>query len=121
VTPDQWTLLITAIGTVISKIGTTPIALLVLSLFLSPWLILVLVSIAQHRRFEAVVKMYEHNFTQTEGIRVLTEGYSEMTKGYRELVQWTTAEVTEAKEVALNNMHCPIVRKHARPKDIPNE
>lgn len=117
-TPDQLTAL-TAVMTLISQLGAAPVAILLVSLFLSPWMILVLVSIAQHRRFEAVVKMYENNFIQTEGIKALTEGYSEMTKGYRELVQWTTAEVTEAKEVAINNMHCPIVRKHARPKDIP--
>jgi hypothetical protein len=41
-----------------------------------------------------------------------------MAKGYRELVTWTTKEVTEAKAAVLSNMHCPLIRKNAQPRDI---
>lgn len=110
----------TAVLGLISQLGMAKVGGALIMMFFAPWLILVVVSIAQHRRFEAVVEMYENNFTQTGVIVALTEGYRDMTKGYERLVQWTTVEVTEAKEAALNNMHCPIVRKHAKPKDINN-
>lgn len=105
----------------IRQVGPSQIAGIFVALLLTPWIILVIVSIAQHRRFEAVVKMYENNFAQTESVNALNEGYRDLAKGYRELVQWTTVEVTETKESVINNMHCPIVRKHAKPKDLSHE
>ncbi len=116
--PEQILAMVTAIVTLINQVGAAPLIVCMMAPLIIPWMILVLVSLAQHRRFEAVVKMYENNFTQSESFKALTEGYSRMTKGYEELVKWSTAEVTDAKNVALNNMHCPIVRKHARPKDL---
>ncbi len=118
--PDQITTF-TAVISLMAQLGVDSIAVWFASLYLLPWVILVFVSIAQHRRFESVVKMYENNFCQTDNVVSLTEGYRNMTKGYEELVKWTISEVSESKNVALNNMHCPIVRKNARPKDYPHE
>jgi len=90
--------------------GIGPLTFLA-SLFLTPWCVLIFVSYQQHRRFEAVVEMYRNNV-------VLAEGFQELSKKHQELTIWTTQAVTEAKEVALNNLHCPIVRKTSKPKDI---
>jgi len=115
--PEQ----IAALGaatTVIERLGTAPVGVLVAFVLLVPWIVLAAVSIYQQRRFEAVVQMYENNYAQTETVTKLAEGFAEMAKGYRELVTWTTQEVTEVKQAVLNNMHCPIIRKNSRPKDI---
>ena len=117
--PDQIKLFSAALA-LVGELGVAQVGVTLVIILFAPWMVLVIVSIAQHRRFEAVVKMYENNFAQTEGITALTEGYRNMTEGYRELVQWTTVEVTETKEAVVNNMHCPIVRKHAKPKDLNN-
>jgi len=116
-TPEQIAGL-AALTAIMERLGTAPVGVLVAFVLLAPWIVLAAVSIYQQRRFEAVVQMYENNFTQTETVAKLAEGFSEMAKGYRELVTWTTQEVTEVKQAVLNNMHCPIIRKNSRPKDI---
>lgn len=107
-----------AFTSIMEQIATAPIGSLIVIVLLAPWLVLAAVTVYQNRRFEAVVKMYENNFAQTETVAKLAEGFSEMAKGYRELVVWSTQEVTEVKQAVLTNMHCPLVRKGANPKDI---
>lgn len=116
-TPEQIAAL-TAATTLIERLGTAPVGTLIALVILAPWVVTALVSIYQHRRFEAVVQMYENNYAQTETVTKLAEGFSEMAKGYRELVIWSTTEVTEVKQAVMSNMHCPLVRKGANPKDI---
>ena len=115
--PEQIAAL-TAATTLIERLGTAPVGVVIAFVVLAPWVIMALVVIYQNRRFEAVVKMYENNFAQTETCTRLAEGFAETAKGFRELVTWTTTEVTEVKAAVLSNMHCPIIRKNARPKDI---
>lgn len=107
-----------AFTNIMKLLSTAPIGSLIVIVLLAPWLVLAVVTLYHNRRFEAVVKMYENNFTQTETVSRLAEGFSEMAKGYRELVTWTTQEVTEVKQAVLTNMHCPFIRKNAMPKDI---
>lgn len=115
--PEQIAALAAA-TTLIERLGTAPAGVLIAFVVLAPWVVLAVVSIYQHRRFEAVVQMYENNYAQTETCTKLAEGFAEMAKGFRELVVWTTQEVTEVKSAVLTNMHCPFVRKGANPKDI---
>ncbi|MDH4317204.1 MAG: hypothetical protein OEV64_02335 [Desulfobulbaceae bacterium] len=92
-------------------------SLIALELF-APWIVLLLVSFYNHRRFEAVVKMYENNYLQVEQIKTMANGFKEMADQYRETLIYSIQQVTEAKEVAENNLHCPLVRKNSNPKDI---
>ncbi len=107
-----------AFTSIMEQLSTAPVGTLIVIVLLAPWLVLGVVTIYQNRRFEAVVKMYENNFIQTETVAKLADGFSEMAKGYRELVTWTTQEVTEVKQAVLTNMHCPIIRRNSQPKDI---
>lgn len=116
-TPEQIAVL-AAITTILERLGTAPVGVLIAFVLLAPWIVLALVTVYQHRRFEAVVTMYENNFAQTETCTRLAEGFAEMAKGFRELVVWSTQETTEVKSAVLTNMHCPFVRKGANPKDI---
>lgn len=115
--PEQIAALAAA-TTLIERLGTAPMGVLLVFVSLAPWVVLAIVSIYQHRRFEAVVQMYENNFAQTETCTKLAQGFAELAKGFRELVVWSTQEVTETKQAVMSNMHCPIVRKGANPKDI---
>ncbi len=112
-TPDQIASL-NSIVALLSQLGKAPVLAIIGIAILAPWVILTFVSIAQHRRFEAVVKMYENNFAQVENI-------ARLAKGYRETLVWATSEATETKNAVVNNMHCPIVRKQAKPKDFDHE
>lgn len=120
-TPDQIST-ITALAALVQSIGNWPIMSIVLLVVLGPWLVNAYTSYQQQRRFElqreqsqqqfsAVVKMYENNVTVVEEVKDLAEGY-------RDQLIWSTQTVTEAKDIAKNNLHCPLVRKQSRPKDV---
>ena len=112
-TPEQLTSL-NAVLTIVSQLGTMPVVALIVVLQLAPWVVMFLTSAAQQKRFESVVKMYENNFAQVEGIKDLAQGY-------RETLMWATSETTATRNAVVSNMHCPIVRKGAKPKDFDHE
>jgi hypothetical protein len=119
--PAQITALINSMATLIGVTGTTPFITLFLGALLVPWLVLVLVSISQHRRFESVVTMYNNNFQQVEVTQGLARDYQNLARDERELVIMTSTAMTNMHAAIENNMYCPIVRKNAKPKDIHNE
>lgn len=116
--PGEITALTNSLATLIGVAGTTPIVSLLLMVMLAPWLVLVIISIFQHRRFEAVVTMYNNNFAQVEVTQGLAKDYKDMAGGEREMVVWATSEVSALRAAIEGNMHCPLVRKNAKPKDI---
>lgn len=109
-TPEQLGTL-TALAGILKSIGTWPIMSIIILVVIGPWIINAATSYQHQRRFEAVVKMYENNVILVEQIKKLAEGY-------RDQLIWSTQVVTEAKDIARNNLHCPIIRKQTRPKDI---
>lgn len=120
-TPDQIST-ITALAALVQSIGNWPIMSIVVLVVIGPWAVNAYVTHQQQRRFEqqraqsqqqfdAVVKMYEDNV-------VLVEDYKTLAGGYRDQLIWSTQTVTEAKDIAKNNLHCPLVRKQSRPKDL---
>lgn len=109
-TPDQlasWS----AAATLLNQVGAAPILSLIVIGILAPWVILVFVSLAHYRRFEAVCRMYENNV-------LLVENCVETSKGFQKLVTWSTAEVSKLNKAIEDNMHCPIVRENAKPKGL---
>lgn len=131
-TPEQIATM-TAIAALFKSIGTWPMLSILVLGQLTPWFVLIVVVIiqyqrseatakanegrfsqnssAQERRFEAVVKMYEDNVE-------LVEKVIDLAHGYRDQLIWATQTVDQANSIAKNNLHCPLVRKNARPKDI---
>lgn len=120
-TPDQIST-ITALAALVQSIGNWPIVSILVLVVLGPWLVNAYTSYQQQRRFEmqreqsqqqfgAVVKMYEDNVTLVEDVKNMAEGF-------RDQLIWSTQTVTEAKDIAKNNLHCPMVRKQSRPKDL---
>lgn len=109
-TPDQLGTL-TALAGLVKSIGTWPIMSIVVLIVLGPWVVNAYTSYQHQRRFESVVKMYENNV-------VLLQETQELGKGYREQLVYTTQVTAEATSVAINNLHCPMVRKTTSPRDI---
>jgi hypothetical protein len=118
VTPAEITGLINSLATLVGATGATPLVVLILGVCLAPWLVLILISISQHRRFEAVVTMYDNNFRQVEVTQDLAKDFKKMAENNRDLVIYNTTETSTMKQLVMNNMYCPIVRKNANPKDI---
>lgn len=119
--PGEITAFTNSLATLIGVAGTTPIVTLLLGVMLAPWLVLVIISIFQHRRFEAVVTMYNNNFAQVEVTQGLAKDYKDMASGEREMVVWAASEVSAMKASIEGNMNCPLIRKNAKPKDIQDE
>lgn len=131
-TPEQIATM-TGIAALFKSIGTWPVLSIIVMGNLMPWVVMVAISInqnqryealtatneaqfqqttrSQDQRFEAVVKMYEDNV-------VLVEKALDLAGGYRDQLIWSTQTVDQANAIARNNLHCPLVRKNARPKDI---
>ncbi len=119
--PAEITALINSLASLFSVIGAAPIMAICFGILLGPWAVLVIISVFQHRRFEAVVTMYNNNFAQVEGIKDLAGNYKDMAKDDRETVVWAAAEVQALRSAIEGNMHCPLIRKNAKPKDINDE
>ena len=124
-TPEQITAMTHALVSLLNATGATPVVALFLGVLLGPWLVLVIISVFQHRRFEAVVTMYNNNFQQVEKTQEIAKdtqelvgGYKEIIKADRELVAWTTTEMQGMSDAIRTNMYCPLVRKYAKPQDI---
>jgi len=109
-TPEQLATM-TALAGIIESIGTWPVLSIVVLVVLGPWVVNAYTSYQHQRRFEAVVKMYEDNV-------ILVSTTQELGKGYREQLIYTTQVVHDAKHIAENNLHCPMVRKSLKPRDL---
>lgn len=131
-TPEQIATM-TAIAALFKSIGTWPVLSIIVLANLAPWVVMIALTInqnqrseaatksnenrfeqmirAQERRFESVVKMYEDNVE-------LVEKVIDLAHGYRDQLIWATQTVDQANSIAKNNLHCPLVRKNSRPKDI---
>lgn len=120
-TPEQIST-ISALAALVQSIGNWPIMSILVLVVLGPWCVNAYTSYQQQKRFElareqsqaqfdAVVQMYKDNV-------LLVEDYKAMAGGYQNQLVWSTQIVTEAKDIAKNNLHCPLVRKQSRPKDL---
>lgn len=86
-TPDQIAA-IQSIASIISQIGTWPIGTVIGAVIFGPWIIVLLVSRSQDKRFEAVVEMYKNNIK-------LVENYETMASQQADMIRLSTAATTE--------------------------
>ena len=86
-TPDQVSAL-SAIAAIINQIGTWPIGTVIVAVILGPWLIMLLVSRSQDKRFGAVIEMYKNNVK-------LVERYEKMAEEHVDTIRLSTAATSE--------------------------
>lgn len=116
-TPEQLAA-INAVATILSTLGTLPVGTLISLAVLGPWIAMVVVSVTQARRFEAVTQMYKDNVVLVQQYDTLVQQYVKVTENQHSTIVYNTEIMTEVKDAAENNLFCPIVRKGGKPKDI---
>ncbi|MGD9809652.1 MAG: hypothetical protein AB7E76_02770 [Deferribacterales bacterium] len=118
-TPEQIAAF-SAIATLLERIGTWPVGTLIVVMLISPWAILVWVTITQRKQLDEFVKSAN---TQSAQFKQMYENNAELVKGFLRLstdlhdtVVLNIRELTEMKDIAKNNQICPLVREQGRMK-----
>lgn len=107
--PDQLSG-IAALVALFGELSGWPIGIMVF-LVIGPWIMSLLISYMQAKRFEAVVKMYENNVKLVEA----SEGLS---KDLKEIVIMNTQALTLLNKNIENNQFCPMVRLEKRAEGV---
>jgi len=115
VTPDQISAM-KSVADIIQTLGALPLGALISLIVLGPWGVMIIISWDQNRRFQGVVQMYQDNVQLVRDYQALVEGYKKIVDGQQDLIIHTTQTLTTVKEVAENNLYCPMVRSAARPQ-----
>lgn len=92
----------------LEKIGTWPAGFVILFIMIGPWIFAFIMSRIQEKRFESVVRMYEHNVS-------LVKDYEALAKSLQDVVIMNTQAVTQLCRDIESNQFCPIIRKEQRP------
>ena len=102
-TPEQIAAL-TAISTIISKVGTWPIGSIVAAVVFGPWVVMGFISRGMEKRHEAAIKMYEENVK-------LVLAYEKVAEGLQDIIVLSTQTMTQVKDRIDANLYCPVMRK----------
>jgi uroporphyrinogen-III decarboxylase len=94
---------LTAIATIIEKVGTLPIGTLLIVIIFGPWIFSFLMERAQEKRFEAMKEMYENNIT-------LVKSFNKLADVLNDVVTLNTAKWSEATDKINTNQYCPMAR-----------
>lgn len=105
-TPEQIAAL-TAISTIISKVGTWPIGSIIAAVVFGPWIWMWFISRGMEKRHEAALKMYDENVK-------LVIAYEKVAEGLHDIIVLSTQTMTQVKDRIDANLFCPIMRKDAK-------
>jgi len=96
--PEQMSAL-TAIASIVSKVGTWPIGSIIALVIFGPWIVMVLISRSIEKRHEAVVAMYENNVR-------LVQKYEKIADQQADTIRINTAATTELTSFLKNRVPC---------------
>lgn len=96
--PDQIAVL-TAVASIVSKIGTWPIGSIIAAVVLCPWFSLLFISRAMERRMDAALKMYENNVG-------LVKNYEKIADEQADTIRLSIAATTELTTWLKNKTPC---------------
>ncbi len=102
-TPDQIAAM-TALATIVSKIGTWPIGSVIALIVLAPWLFMGFFMRGVEKRHEAAVLMYTDNVQ-------LVKNYEKVAQGLQDILVLSTQTMTQVKDRVDNNLYCLLMRK----------
>lgn len=110
-TPDQ-VAGFTAIAAIMKQVGTWPIGTLIAFVVIGPWVISLVLSRSQEKRFEAVREMYENNVD-------LVKSFEKVNMSLLDCVLVNTNKWTEVSEKIDMNQFCPLARiRKQRMEDV---
>lgn len=128
-TPEQ-VAMVSAVATLLERIGTWPIGTLIVAVSVTPWVMLIWITStlrkqqdsAQNEITKQFNKFVESASTESKEFKKMYENNVELVKGFlrisedlHETVIMNTRELIEMKDIAKNNQICPIVREKGRP------
>lgn len=102
-TPEQIAAL-TAISTIISKVGTWPIGSIIAAVVFGPWVVMGYIARSMEKRHTAAIQMYENNVE-------LVKNYEKVAEGLQSILVLSTQAMTQVKDRIDANLYCPIMRK----------
>src|SRR5512139_3213370 len=101
--------LLTALIALMKMMSGWPAGVLLLAVVIGPWVMAIVLSTAQSKRFEAVVGMYENNVK-------LVQDYDSVARDLKEVVVVNCQAMQKVCDKVDMNQYCPIVRdKQGRP------
>ncbi len=109
-TPDQITTL-KLIAETIGKIGTWPLGVVLLIIEFGPWVLIFVAFIWQDKRFSRVIEMYENNVK-------LVHSFEDVARSFKDVVVFNTTVMTQVKDLAENNLFCPLNRRKIKQKEV---
>ena len=101
--PEQIAAL-TAISTIVSKVGTWPIGSIIAAIVFGPWVVMGFIARGMEKRHEAALKMYDENVK-------LVVAYEKVAEGLQDIIVLSTQTMTQVKDRIDANLFCPIMRK----------
>jgi len=107
--PEQISGIAAFIG-LFGELSGWPIGIMIF-LVIGPWIMSLLISYMQAKRFESVVRMYENNVK-------LVEDYEALSKDLKEVVIMNTRAVTKLNDGIEQNRFCPAVRLEKRAEGV---
>ncbi len=104
---------IAALAAIVESLGKWPLALIIVVVFIGPWLFSFFINRGHEKRFEAVTKMYENNVR-------LVQCYEKLADGQNDTILLNTAKWTEVETKIDTNQFCPHNRtKKQHMEDVP--
>lgn len=109
-TPEQ-VAVITTVATILERVGTWPVGSVLIAIAFGPWMMMILISRAQEKRFDAITKMYENNVE-------LVKNYEGVAKILHDTVVYNTQTLTQVKDTADNNLFCPMIKQQTKRTEV---
>ncbi|MGE4319638.1 MAG: hypothetical protein AB7E96_12140 [Deferribacterales bacterium] len=128
-TPEQ-VAMISAVATLLERVGTWPIGTLIIAVCVTPWALLIWITVTLRKQQDDNAKAMRTQVdefvkvasTSNQEFKKMYENNAELVKGFLRLssdlhdtVVMNIRELTEMKDIAKNNQICPIVREKGRP------
>jgi hypothetical protein len=94
-----------------AAIGRWPIIYILYLLIVGPWVLAILLSLYEHKRLAAAIKMYEDNVE-------LVKGYANVAGDLKDIVIMDIQNYQKLKDLVENNQFCPMIRLEKKAKGI---
>jgi len=100
--PDQISIVVSFLS-FIERISRWPFGLMLFLFIIGPWLLALILSYLQKKRFDSVVRMYESNVS-------LVEDYHSVASDLKDVVILNTQTITTLNDEIRQNEFCPMQR-----------
>lgn len=119
-TPDQLSTL-TALAKLAGEVGSWPVATLILSLVIGPWIAAFILAMGQQRRLEVAIKLYEDNARLVEDFRELARSLKQLIEDSQGYMVGNTKALVELSGSIRTNQFCPAARVQKKTVEVASQ